>query len=74
MDDGILSDNTVLGRVNLNDLELDLTHTTAHDEQVALAHWPVSLAEVWGEEDVEERASEALDRIRDRENSDALGL
>jgi len=34
----VLSDNTVLSRVGLNDLELDGTHTTSNKESVTLPH------------------------------------
>jgi hypothetical protein len=34
----------------------------------------VGLAEVWGEEDIEEGAGEAFDGIGDRENGNTLGL
>jgi hypothetical protein len=53
VDDGILCNNAELWRVDLNNLELHLSHTTAGCESVALAYWPVGFAEVWGKENVE---------------------
>lgn len=74
VDDGILGDDAILGRVDLNDLELDLPHATSDDEEVALADWPVGLTEVGGEEDVEERAGNTLDGVGNGQNGDSLGL
>ena len=42
VDDGVLGDDTELGRVGLNDLELDCSHTTANEESVALSDGAVS--------------------------------
>jgi len=39
-----------------------------------LTYWTVGFAEVWGEEDIEERAGKALHSVREREDSDTLGL
>lgn len=74
VDDGILGDNAVLGGIDLDHLELDLSHTAADDEEVALADGAVGLTEVGGEENVEEGASDALDGVGNGENSNALGL
>jgi len=74
VDDGILRDDAVLRRVNLDYLELDLPHTAPHNKQVALTDRPVCLAEVWGKEDVEERPGDALDGVGDGKNCNTLGL
>lgn len=74
VDDGVLCHNTVLWGVNLDNLELDLSHTAAGNEEVTLADGAVGLAEVWGEEDIEQRASEAFDGVGNWEDGDALGL
>jgi hypothetical protein len=74
MDDGILCDNTELRWVDLDNLELHLSHTTAGCESVALTNRSVGFAEVWGKENVEQRSGDALDCVGDGENCDALGL
>ena len=65
MDDGILSDDAVLWGIHLDHLELYLSHTTADNEKITLSDGSVSFSEVWGQEDVEERASDALNSICD---------
>ena len=37
VDDGILGNDTVLGRIGFNDLELHSSHPTTNEEGVALA-------------------------------------
>jgi hypothetical protein len=74
VDDGVLSDNSVLRRIHLDHLELDLSHTTAYDEEITLPDGPIGFTEVWRKEDVEERASETLDGIGDGKDGDTLGL
>eukprot|EP00967_Tisochrysis_lutea_P005976 scaffold7040_cov31-Tisochrysis_lutea.AAC.2 len=56
VDDGIRSDNAILGRIRLYNLEFDSTHTSTNKEQVILAHGAVRLEEVRLEEDVEQIA------------------
>jgi hypothetical protein len=41
VDDSVLGDDAVLGRVRLNHLELDRAHAAADEEGVALADRPV---------------------------------
>ena len=43
---GVLSYDTVLGRVGLDDLELDGTHTTSDEEGVSLPDGSVSSSKV----------------------------
>ena len=74
VDDGVLSDNAILWWVHLNNLELDLPHTTADNKEIALPDGAVGLAEVGSKEDVEEGSSDALNGIGDRKDGDALGL
>jgi hypothetical protein len=74
VDDSILCDDAELWWVNLNDLKLYLSHTTAGCEGVALANRSVGFAEVWGEENVEQRTGDTLDGIGDGEDCNALGL
>jgi hypothetical protein len=74
VDDGVLSDDAVLGGVDLDDFELYLPHAAAHDEQVALSNGPVGLTEVGSEENIEQGAGDALDGIRNRQNGNTLGL
>jgi hypothetical protein len=74
VDDGVLGGDGVLGRVHLDDLELDLSHAAADGEQVALANGAVGFAEVRGEEDVEDVSGEALDGVGNGQDGDALGL
>ena len=66
--------DAVLGRVGLDDLELDSTHAAAHKEHVVLAHGAVGLEEVRLEEDVEEVAADTLDGVVDRQDVHALAI
>jgi hypothetical protein len=61
VDDRVLRDDAVLGRVGLDDLELDAPRGALGEEGVALADGAVRLEEVGLEEDVEDVAGEALD-------------
>jgi hypothetical protein len=70
----ILGHNAILWGIDLDNLELNLPHATTDGEEITLSHWPVGLTEVWGEENIEERASDSLNGIGDRENSNTLGL
>jgi hypothetical protein len=70
----VLGNNAVFGRVNLHNLKFDLSHTTSYCEQVTLSDWSVGLAEVGCKVDIEERAGQALDGISDGKDSNALGL
>jgi hypothetical protein len=72
--DGILSDNTVLGRVCLHHLELDRTHGSTNKEGVALADRAVSLKEVLTEEAVEQVSGKTFYRIIEGENVNALSV
>ena len=74
MDDGVLCHNAVLGRIDLDNLELDLSHSTTNDEEVTLANRAVGLTEVGGKEDIEERAGDTLDGIGNGKYGNALGL
>jgi hypothetical protein len=67
-------DDAVLGRVSLHDLELDGAHAAAHEEHVVLADGAVGLEEVRLEEDVEEVAAQALDRVVDGEDVHTLAV
>lgn len=74
VDDGILSDNTILWWVDLDNLELDLPHTAADNKEIALPNRAVGLAEVGSKEDVEEGSGDAFNGIGDRKDGDTLGL
>jgi hypothetical protein len=74
VNNGILCDDTILGRIDLNNLEFYLSHTTANDKQVSLANRSVSFSEVGSEENVEQGTGDTLDGISDGENSNSLGL
>jgi hypothetical protein len=74
VDDGILCDDTELWRVDLDNLELHLSHATTDNEKVALADWSVSFPEVGSEENIEERAGDTLDGIGNGENRNSLGV
>ena len=39
-----------------------------------MSDWAVSFAEVWGKENIEKRAGQAFNSIRNRQYSNALGL
>ena len=66
-------DAVVLG-VGLDHLELDRAHPAADEEEVVLAHRAVGLEEVRLEEDVEEVARHALDRVVDRQDVHPLAV
>jgi hypothetical protein len=74
VDNSVLCNNAVLWRVDFDDLELNLTHTSTHGEEIALTHWSVGFAEVWGKEDVKERAGQTLNGICDGEDGNSFGL
>lgn len=74
VDDRVLRDDAVLGRVGLDDLELDAPRGALGEEGVALADGAVRLEEVGLEEDVEDVAGEALDRVVERQDVDALAV
>lgn len=74
VDDGVLGDNTVFRRVDVDHLEFDLPHAAADEEEVTLADRPVSLEEVGREKDIEKGAGEALDGVGDGQDGDSLGL
>jgi hypothetical protein len=74
VDDGILCDNAVLGRVDLDLLELDLSHATTDNEEITLADRAVGLAEVGSEENVKQRSSNALNGVGDGQDSNPLGV
>jgi hypothetical protein len=74
MDNGVLGDDAVLGRIDLDDLELDGPHTSADGEQVALPDRSVGFEKVWFEINIEQRSGEALDAVGDGEDGDALGV
>ena len=74
MNDGVLCHNTVLGRVGLDDFELNFTHTTSDLEGIALPHRSVSLKEIRLEVDLEEVTAEALDGVIERQDMDAFSV
>ncbi len=74
VDDGVLGDDAVRWRVNLDHLELHLSHTAAHGEEIILPQWAIGLAEVRSQEDVKERARDTLDRVCDRKDCNPFGL
>jgi len=74
VDHSIRRHNAVLVRVCLHHLELDGTHATTHEEEVVLADGAVGLHKVRLEEDVEEVAGDALNRVVDGENVHALAV
>lgn len=74
VNDGVLSNDAVLRRIDLDDLELHLSHTAAYCEEITLSHRPIGFTEVRSEVDVEQRASQAFDGVCDGEHSNAFGL
>ncbi|KAJ6261999.1 LOW QUALITY PROTEIN: hypothetical protein Dda_2800 [Drechslerella dactyloides] len=61
VDNGILRDDTVLWRVDLDNFEFNLSHTTTNGEQIALSDRSVVLKEVWLQVHVEERPAYVFD-------------
>jgi hypothetical protein len=74
VNNSILCDDTILGRIDLDNLEFYLSHTTADDKQVSLANRSVSFSEVGSEENVEQGTGDTLDGISNGENSNSLGV
>ncbi len=74
MDDGVLRNNAELWWIDLDNLEFNLPHATTHSEKVALPYRTVCFAEIWGEENVKERACKTLNSIGDGKNGNTLGL
>lgn len=74
VDDCVLCDDTILRRIYLNNLELDLAHATADNKQIALSDRSVCFSEVGCEENIEERAGDTLDCVSDGQNGNSLGL
>ena len=66
MDDRVRRDDALLGRVRLDDFELDGVHGLPDEEEVALPHRSVGLEEVGLEVDVEQIARDAFDRVIQR--------
>lgn len=71
---GILSNDTMVGWIKLNDFKLNLPHTTPNCKKITHTHRSVGFKEIWLKVNIEERASEALDSVRDREYCDAFCL
>jgi hypothetical protein len=74
VDDSVGSDNAVWRGVNLDHLEVDSAHAAANLEDVTLADGAVRLEEVGLEVHVEEVAREALDRVGEGKNVNALAI
>mmetsp|Transcript_4031 Transcript_4031/g.11812 ORF Transcript_4031/g.11812 Transcript_4031/m.11812 type:complete len:432 (-) Transcript_4031:97-1392(-) len=66
--------NAVRGWVRLHDLELDRVHGLPHEEEVSLRHGAVGLEEIRLEVHFEEVAGDALDRVVQRQDVDALAV
>src|SRR5436190_20366546 len=74
VDHCILCYDAKLGRINFDNLELNLSHTATAREQIPLFYRPISLTEVWSKEYVEQRACKTFHGIGDRKDGDSLGL
>jgi hypothetical protein len=74
VNDGVLRHNAVVRRIQLYNLELHLSHTTAHCEEIAHPYWAVGLEEVRLQVDIEQRTGETLDGIGNGKDCDAFGL
>ena len=70
----VLCNDAVRVWVNLNNLELDLSHACSDGEEIALSHWSVGFAKIWGKEDIEEGARKAFDCVGNGKDSDSFGL
>lgn len=71
---GILSNDTMIGWIKLNDFEFDLPHTSPNCKKIAHTHRSIGFKEVWLKINIEERTSKTLDSVRDREDCDAFCL
>lgn len=74
MYNSILSNNTMIGWIKLNDFKLDLPHTTPNCKKVTHTHRSIGFKEIWLKVNIEEGTSETLDSVRDREDCDAFCL
>ena len=59
-------DDTVLGWINVDNLELDWTEASSHDEGVSLLDWSVAVLKVWDQVGLCNVARDALDRVSKR--------
>jgi hypothetical protein len=74
MDDGILCNNAILGRIYFDDLELYLPHATTDNKEISLTNRTVGLSEVGSEEDIEQGAGNTLNGVGDGKDGNSLGL
>mmetsp|Transcript_8630 Transcript_8630/g.23423 ORF Transcript_8630/g.23423 Transcript_8630/m.23423 type:complete len:239 (-) Transcript_8630:57-773(-) len=68
------SDDAVVARVGLHDLELDRPHSTAHQKRIPLPHRPVRLDKVRLEVRIKKAASDPLARVLKRQHVHALSV
>ena len=64
------SDNAILARVHIHDLELDGAETSSHHEGVALLDGAVAVLEVRDEVSLGEVSSDSFDRVSEGEHVD----
>lgn len=74
VDDCVLCNDAVIRGVELNNLELYLSHTTTHGKKITHPYRSVRLKEVWLEVDFEQRTGETFDGVGNGEDSNALGV
>mmetsp|Transcript_775 Transcript_775/g.1375 ORF Transcript_775/g.1375 Transcript_775/m.1375 type:complete len:266 (+) Transcript_775:1944-2741(+) len=67
-------DNAVLSGVRLDNLEFHGAHATTDHKDVSLAHWAVCLQEVGFEINIEQVATDALDRMLERQHVNTLAV
>jgi hypothetical protein len=70
----VRSNDAILIRISLDNLELNGTHATAHKEEVVLPHGSVGFHEVRLEENVKEVARNALNGVINGEDMDPLAV
>src|SRR5271170_3932436 len=68
VNDCILCNDTILGRIDLDDFEFHGPHTSTDGEQITLSDGSVRFEEIWFEVDIEEGPSETFDCICDWED------
>lgn len=66
--------NAVVSGVSFDDFELDGSHASTDQEKVSLADGSVSLQEVRLEVDLKQVSGNALNRVVDREDMNALSV
>ncbi|KAH3663657.1 hypothetical protein OGAPHI_005058 [Ogataea philodendri] len=70
---GVLRNDGVFFRLDFNDLELDLSHTTSNNKVISLTNGSVGVNKIWFQKHIKERSGDSLDGIGNWQNRDSGG-